>query len=252
MPDAKAILQASMEEIDTALSRKMTKGQCIEEENGNKFVALKAKVTSIQEIQSMYLKLKLTYPDARHIICAYRIPGEKTHECEDYVDDNDYNAGHTLLTWMIKQKITVTVYFIVRYRGKTVPGKDRYRLMIEAAENILEPGRKVEETMYERRFTGKKQKRIMELNKRPYTIKHSVSRLRGMYIAGRNRGAVGRGMRGGGSISTPSRRPKRNETNHRDFQFSEPENALDENEWPKLTYATKTKNSDSAIASALW
>ena len=53
------------------------------------FIGYNANVTQHEQIQMIYCKLKLIHPAARHIICAFRIPGVMEHEDEDYCDDGE-------------------------------------------------------------------------------------------------------------------------------------------------------------------
>ena len=46
------------------------------------------------------MKMRLLYPEANHIICAYRIPGLERFYCEDYCDDGEISGGAELLRWM--------------------------------------------------------------------------------------------------------------------------------------------------------
>lgn len=86
--NAKQLLDISAEQIDTVMNVETIKGEvakCMEDV----FIGYNANVTQHEQIQMIYCKLKLLHPAARHIICAFRIPGVMEHEDEDYCDDGE-------------------------------------------------------------------------------------------------------------------------------------------------------------------
>ena len=91
-PTSQEIMQLSLDELRTILSIKMYAGTPITEQ-GSQFTGYTAEVQNHQQIRQMYFKLKLTNAEARHIVCAYKIPGSELHHCNDYCDDDEIGTG---------------------------------------------------------------------------------------------------------------------------------------------------------------
>ena len=101
------------------------------------FIGYNAHVTQHEQIQMIYCKLKLLHPAARHIICAFRIPGVMEHEDEDYCDDGEINAGRVVLSWMKEWKVESRAVFIVWYCKGNKLGNKRYECMQQTIESSM-------------------------------------------------------------------------------------------------------------------
>ena len=102
------------------------------------FHAYTAEVSSFQEIRDLYVKVKLMQPDARHIVCAYRIPGNEKHYCEDFCDDDEPGGGQTLLSLLQAQRYQSRVVFVARKFGGIKMGAERFRCYSDAAKKAIE------------------------------------------------------------------------------------------------------------------
>ena len=69
-PTPKEMVNLPIDELEEILKMKMFKGQD-ELKDGSKFSATAAKVDSFTQIRKLYMHMKLTRPDAKHIACAY-------------------------------------------------------------------------------------------------------------------------------------------------------------------------------------
>ena len=100
------------------------------------FRDLLPKVKTFQEIRNIYMKLKLLYPESRHIACAYIIPGE-IQFCSDYQDDGEPGAGRALLQILKDNKLENQVVFVIRRYGGTRLGATRFSCYKQAALESL-------------------------------------------------------------------------------------------------------------------
>ena len=69
----------------------------------------------LETIRDAYLKLREQHGDARHIICAYWLPGNNYTVLQDYVNDEEFKAGKKLLNLLKAAEIYNRAVFVVRY-----------------------------------------------------------------------------------------------------------------------------------------
>ena len=81
-------LLALSTEMDKILNLPVTQSESVSVK-GNTLTAYIGDVRSFSEIADMYAKVKLLNSAAEHIVCAYRVAGNRVFESEDYVDDGD-------------------------------------------------------------------------------------------------------------------------------------------------------------------
>ena len=97
------ILDLKTSKLQEILKIPVCKGpEIVEQENG--FIGFTYAVDNIDTINDCYLKMRLCYPKARHIICAYIVEteGEEQHHCQNCCDDGEHGAGNKLLEYMIE------------------------------------------------------------------------------------------------------------------------------------------------------
>ena len=135
-PTPQEILQLSLEEMRQILSMSISAGKPVYEQ-GSHFQGFTAAVQTHQQIRQLYTKLKLTHADARHIVCAYSIPGTDLHHCNDYYDDEEVGTGKFLLKLLLDNHITSRVIFVVRYCYGQKVGMVRHNRFLEAATNAV-------------------------------------------------------------------------------------------------------------------
>ena len=124
-PDVNQILSMSQEEIEDLLSIKMDVSDELHEQD-SVFVAYTFPAGNYDEISHAYLKLKLIYPDARHITCAYLLPGVDTYHCRDYYDNEEHGMGENAFedvrtTWHRKQSSLCNQILQRENWGKKIP-----------------------------------------------------------------------------------------------------------------------------------
>ena len=110
-PTPKELINMDVRDLERIQKLKMNKG--IEySSDGSRFVGYSAHVSSFQQIREFYIKAKILQPDARHIVCAYRLPGSETHYNQSFHDDGESGSGRVILEMLKdfgKQNIVVLV-----------------------------------------------------------------------------------------------------------------------------------------------
>ena len=84
VPKPADLIQLSADEMSRILKLNIVRGEDVVKEN-SVFTAFKASISTHAQIRELYIKLKICQPTARHIVCAYRIPGAETHYCNDFL-----------------------------------------------------------------------------------------------------------------------------------------------------------------------
>ena len=107
--------------------------------NGSIYVPYAIDTSDYQNIRKAYMKIRLLHAPARHIVCAYSLPGDplQGHHLHDSCDDGEFGAGPILLKAMRDSNIVCKAFFIVRYCGNQKLGTDRFRHYIEAAKGLI-------------------------------------------------------------------------------------------------------------------
>lgn len=117
--------QEAMDNMDFVLSQPKTKG-------GSIFVGLAVQVTTLQEVNRAYRKVRQMYPSYDHAMLAYRIK-----DYSGYQDDGEHAAGikmHALVYSLKKSDIAV---FVVRNFGGSHLGPRRFDYILEVAERAI-------------------------------------------------------------------------------------------------------------------
>ena len=130
------ILDVETVDLDRILKLDIVKGLPLRLDD-NTFIPFAADVKDHQTIRDLYLKVRLMFARARHVICAYYIPGAEKHFCQDYVDDDDIGMARHVLEILQRSNIHHKVLFIVRFTGKQKIGAKRIEGYTKAAEQIL-------------------------------------------------------------------------------------------------------------------
>ena len=136
-PDPSDILELCPEELDRILSLDVIKGQ-IKKIEDSALVPYIADVRNHQEIREIYLKIKLLHAKAKHIVCAYHLPGKEKHIQQDYVDDEEHGVGRRLLGILQANNIMNKAIFIARFGGNIKLEEGRLRSYEEAALKTFE------------------------------------------------------------------------------------------------------------------
>ena len=138
-PKPQVLLTLSTEELRSIMKMKMNKGPEIEKE-GNKFIGFSMPIKTFQEIENAYIKMRLCYPAARHLICAYSLMGDpkESYLLKGYTDDGEHGAGSRLLEFLLANEIEARVVFVARFYSGNKIGEARFDCIIDAIERCVE------------------------------------------------------------------------------------------------------------------
>ena len=134
-PQPRDILDLSAQELSRILKLVINRGKEVIESN-SKFTAYTAQVTTYEQINDLYLKIKLIHPVADHVICAYHVSNDDFFNT-DHCDDGEHGAGRAILSYMKENDITDRVIFVVRYFGGVKLGPKRFEKITEAVRDVI-------------------------------------------------------------------------------------------------------------------
>ena len=134
-PDATKVLRMPMLKLNMLLAIDVKQAKPIKVSD-NIFTGYSLCVNDYQTIQDAYMKIRLNHAEARHIVCAWSIPGLPQYEANDYCDDDDHGAGKPVLELMEQNQITNRAIFIVRNVGSKL-NADRVPAYIETAKHVI-------------------------------------------------------------------------------------------------------------------
>ena len=101
-------------------------------EMGSTFQAFAVKCSSITEVKRAYVKMRQMYPNAAHILAAYRI-----RNGDGYQDDREYGAANKVLKLMEENQAQNMAIFVVRqYDGQHI-GPKRHIIIKQATLELL-------------------------------------------------------------------------------------------------------------------
>ena len=107
------------------------------EVEGQSFTGYTKAVKTIEEVNDLYGKVKSLNVEARHVVCAFRLPHRNFHTHQDFVDDEEHNGGAYLLRLLTDSDIKNRAIFVARTYDGTHLGSRRYDAMREAVASAL-------------------------------------------------------------------------------------------------------------------
>ena len=244
VPQPKDILGLSMDELNSILDVEVTRGETYNKD-GSSFLGVTARVQSIDKVSRYYVQMKLIYPEARHIICAFKLAGEDIHNTEGYCDYKETNAGRTLLRELKNCNILNRVVFVMRQYGGIKMGPERYDYILKAARQALtldgeivieeeqgqsslltQPQPESSQEEDENNFVHPKRHNM----RKKYHKRPSLSQVRGgrSTYASRLRGSAHGGSAHGASTS------RLQTSNRKSYGFTAPPSVLNNDEWPSI------------------
>ena len=131
------VLKAKAEDWMACAQLETPRGQSVNIE-ASEFIGYTACVEDIETVNSMYVKIRSLHPSARHIICAFRIPHVNFHHYQDFIDDDEHEAGSRLLKFLQECNIMNRVVFVVRKYDGTHIGNQRFQGIIGAAKAAIQ------------------------------------------------------------------------------------------------------------------
>ena len=136
IPSLREIIKPSTQDQAIRLGTKIHKGNAVNTE-GSRFTGYMATVESLKQVNQLYAQVQRENSDARHVMCAFRLPHEDYHIYENYQDDGEHAGGKMLLQALKHSKIYNRAVFVVRhYDGRHI-GPKRFDSILDAAKSAF-------------------------------------------------------------------------------------------------------------------
>ena len=136
-PSCRDLLKPTKEVRMQRLQTKVKRGKPVEILNQT-FIGYTAEVKSLQEVNTVYAKIKAMHLEARHVVAACKIPHREFHTHEDFLDDDEHGGGAFLLSLLDVSDIRNCAVFVVRLYDGTHIGTKRYDAMRKAVHSAIE------------------------------------------------------------------------------------------------------------------
>ena len=139
-PSHSQMLRLSDDQYESVKATKVTK--CSEHvEGGSEFYSYVAKASSKEDIEKAYLKLRIKFADATHIVCAYRMEEAKGPYLQQAIDDGEIGGARRMLQQMQDRKVYSAAIFIIRYYGGQHLGKRRFEIYQNLTDTAIKTWR---------------------------------------------------------------------------------------------------------------
>ena len=135
-PEPDDILNLSTQDYDKLLNLPVSKPAVITEAD-SKFIAYTVAADSIETIQTIYIKMRLLHPKARHIVCAYRVQVDEDYEEIEGCDDQEPGAARSIIKMMWDNDIQARAFYVIRYCGHAKLSGKRFECYAHAAKLVL-------------------------------------------------------------------------------------------------------------------
>ena len=135
IPNVKEILDLSEGNINHTLP--MAKSRTTMEA-GNKFFVYAAEVASRSEVRKHYTHVMRKYPDASHIVEAYRLAGLDKVQDEGCEDNGEHRMGRRILDQLIQAQVRNVCIFTIRYYSGNHIGFLRFTIVKDLVVEVLE------------------------------------------------------------------------------------------------------------------
>ena len=135
-PDPTKVLSYTEQQLDTIYEIDVQPGDPITQD-GSSFVAYAVPVNSHLTVENTYMRLRLKHPRAKHIVCAYTIPGMPRFKHEEYCNDGEIGAGKMLMNLIKINQLTNIAIFVVRTQNGGNIGSVRFEMMKQAVSNVM-------------------------------------------------------------------------------------------------------------------
>ena len=135
-PDPTHVLQIPMQKLNEIMMIPVQRGPLVQHK-GNNFIGYLVSAGNTRQVQDAYMKIRLSHAEARHIICAYNVPGIDVIQNANHCDDEDYGASQALLELLVKNKLNNRAVFVVRNCGEKLY-EERIPTYIRAARAVID------------------------------------------------------------------------------------------------------------------
>ena len=134
-PDPTHVLRLPMPKLNRIMALPVQRGKLLQN-RGNDFIGYTMPVSTTDEVNDAYMKIRLLHAEARHIVCAYSVPGVNFYQANDHCDDEDYGSSKVILDTMIKNEITNRAVYVVRNCGEKLHS-ERMQMYSQAAKQVI-------------------------------------------------------------------------------------------------------------------
>ena len=124
-PTPKQLIEIDPDDMEEIFKLKLFKGKPQYKDNST-FMGYCTDVDTLDEVNRLYIKLKLIQPAARHIVCAYWVDHPEKCYSMDFQDDGEPGAGRVLLDILTSNNLKGKVIFVARKFGGIKMGADRF------------------------------------------------------------------------------------------------------------------------------
>lgn len=101
------------------------------------FVGYAARVSSVDQVEGAYLKVRRTHPDATHVMCAFQFPGHDPTKSFGLADDSEHGGARWILEALKKEKMYNCAVFVVCYYGGKNIGPDCFMFIDHVATSAI-------------------------------------------------------------------------------------------------------------------
>ena len=136
-PDPTKVLQYTDEQLDAIYNLKFTEGGKVSHE-GTSYLAFVIPVNSHIAIEQAYMRLRLRFPTAKHLMLGYSIPGMPRFKYEEFCDDGEIGAGRIILSIIKKNQLTNIAIFVARIQHGGNIGPVRFNLIKQLVDKAME------------------------------------------------------------------------------------------------------------------
>lgn len=127
-PSAAEILRLDPTEIVTTQRAPTVYGDS-DMNQGSEFISYAANVNSVEEVRVAYRKLRVKYPDASHIVSAYRLDPPNGPFNQEACDDGEHGGGRCLLSLLETMNVLNTAVLVIRFYGGKHIGSARFDII---------------------------------------------------------------------------------------------------------------------------
>ena len=134
-PDPTKVLAMSLDKLNNIMAKQVKQGKVHRIKN-NYFTGYTFATAKFEEIQDVYMKIRLNHAEARHIVCAWHIPGSNILECLDGCDDEDLGVSRALVSLLKHNEITHRAIYVVRVCGEKL-NQERMPTYLQVAADVI-------------------------------------------------------------------------------------------------------------------
>ena len=135
-PEASQLLKLKKIEVAALKDQKIVKGEPVSWGTST-FTGYVCDVQYFDEVNKAYEWVKFHNMDARHIICACKVPGNNIVNSQSYEDDHEHGARRVLLDYLNSIKLENRAVFVTRHYDGQHIGAKRFDLIIDAAKSAI-------------------------------------------------------------------------------------------------------------------